>query len=58
MQGGPAQAIIMSGMGHFPMSEDPALFLEYLHPVLAKIGWSGLQSLAPRPSRFARLTRV
>ena len=38
MQGGPAQAIIMSGMGHFPMSEDPALFLEYLHPMLAKIG--------------------
>ena len=27
----------MEGMGHFPMSENPARFLDYLRPVLAKI---------------------
>ena len=27
----------MRGMGHFPMSENPALFKEYLMPVLEKI---------------------
>ncbi len=27
---------IMKGMGHFPMSEDPQRFLQYLKPVLAK----------------------
>lgn len=32
-----AQATIMSGLGHFPMSEDPARFLSYLHPVLERI---------------------
>jgi pimeloyl-ACP methyl ester carboxylesterase len=32
-----AQAIIMDGMGHFPMSEDPEGFLTYLRPVLADI---------------------
>ncbi len=32
-----AQAIIMDGMGHFPMSEDPESFLNYLRPVLADI---------------------
>jgi len=32
-----AQAIIMDGMGHFPMSEDPESFLSYLRPVLASI---------------------
>lgn len=28
---------VMKGLGHFPMSEDPARFREYLLPVLAKI---------------------
>jgi len=28
---------VMQGMGHFPMSENPALFREYLAPVLDKI---------------------
>ena len=32
-----AEAIIMDGMGHFPMSEDPEKFLAYLHPVLDEI---------------------
>ena len=32
-----AQITIMDGMGHFPMSEDPAGFLGYLRPVLADI---------------------
>ncbi len=32
-----AQATIMSGLGHFPMSEDPARFLTHLRPVLEKI---------------------
>ena len=32
-----AQATIMKGLGHFPMSEDPPRFIEYLLPVLAKI---------------------
>lgn len=32
-----AQATIMNGMGHFPMSEDPENFLSYLRPVLADI---------------------
>jgi hypothetical protein len=27
----------MRGLGHFPMSEDPGLFVSYLLPVLAKI---------------------
>jgi hypothetical protein len=27
----------MKGMGHFPMSEDPKSFLEYLLPVLTRI---------------------
>lgn len=35
-----AEAIIMKGMGHFPMSENPAGFREYLLPVLAKIAES------------------
>ena len=33
-----AQATIMSGLGHFPMSEDPQRFLDYLRPVLEAIG--------------------
>ena len=32
-----AQATIMKGLGHFPMSEDPAKFNDYLLPVLEKI---------------------
>ena len=28
---------LMEGMGHFPMSEDPAQFKKYLLPVLADI---------------------
>ncbi len=27
----------MKGLGHFPMSEDPPLFVSYLLPVLEKI---------------------
>ena len=32
-----AQATIMKGLGHFPMSEDPKRFNDYLLPVLEKI---------------------
>jgi len=32
-----APATIMKGLGHFPMSEDPAKFVSYLLPVLEKI---------------------
>ena len=32
-----AEAAIMQGLGHFPMSEDPEKFAGYLLPVLAKI---------------------
>jgi len=32
-----AQVTIMEGLGHFPVSEDPAKFLSYLRPVLAEI---------------------
>ncbi|MBV9827434.1 MAG: alpha/beta hydrolase [Alphaproteobacteria bacterium] len=35
-----AKASIMKNLGHFPMSEDPALFLSYLEPVLAEIAGS------------------
>jgi pimeloyl-ACP methyl ester carboxylesterase len=31
------EAVIMEGMGHFPMSEDPAGFLAHLRPVLDRI---------------------
>lgn len=31
------QATIMEGLGHFPMSEDPAKFLTHLRPVLQEI---------------------
>ena len=31
------QAVIMEGLGHFPMSENPAKFLTYLMPVLDQI---------------------
>ncbi len=32
-----AQATIMQGLGHFPMSEDPQRFLTYLLPILDRI---------------------
>lgn len=32
-----AEATIMKGLGHFPMSEDPDAFIRYLMPVLEKI---------------------
>lgn len=32
-----AEATIMPGLGHFPMSEDPARFITHLLPVLARI---------------------
>ena len=32
-----AEATIMKGLGHFPMSENPPRFIEYLLPVLEKI---------------------
>jgi pimeloyl-ACP methyl ester carboxylesterase len=32
-----AEVIIMAGLGHFPVSEDPAKFMTYLRPVLAAI---------------------
>ena len=32
-----ASYTLMRGMGHFPMSEDPVRFKEYLMPVLAEI---------------------
>jgi pimeloyl-ACP methyl ester carboxylesterase len=32
-----AKTTIMDGMGHFPMSENPALFKTYLMPVLDEI---------------------
>jgi pimeloyl-ACP methyl ester carboxylesterase len=32
-----AEATIMQGLGHFPMSEDPERFISYLLPVLARI---------------------
>jgi pimeloyl-ACP methyl ester carboxylesterase len=33
-----SEVTIMSGLGHFPMSEDPEKFKTYLRPVLDKIG--------------------
>ena len=32
-----AQFEVMRGMGHFPMAENPELFMEYLRPALAKL---------------------
>ncbi len=34
---GGSKAVIMEGMGHFPMSENPALFREHILPVLDQI---------------------
>ena len=36
-----AQVTIMKELGHFPMSENPALFLSYVEPVLADIAARG-----------------
>ena len=46
-----AQATIMKGLGHFPMSEDPPKFIEYLLPVLEKIraGVRGVRKSPPIP---------
>ena len=38
---------IMKGMGHFPMSEDPARFLEYLRPVLGQAAQARFRKLQP-----------
>jgi pimeloyl-ACP methyl ester carboxylesterase len=35
------QVTIMRQLGHFPMSENPALFLSYLEPVLREIAAKG-----------------
>jgi len=32
-----AKLTVMERLGHFPMSEDPPLFLSYLRPILAEI---------------------
>jgi pimeloyl-ACP methyl ester carboxylesterase len=32
-----AKLTVMKGLGHFPMSENPKAFLEYLKPVLQEI---------------------
>jgi pimeloyl-ACP methyl ester carboxylesterase len=32
------EVTIMKGLGHFPMSENPAEFFRHLLPVLEKIG--------------------
>ena len=32
-----SKAVVMEGMGHFPMSENPALFREHILPVLKEI---------------------
>jgi pimeloyl-ACP methyl ester carboxylesterase len=32
-----AQFEVMKGLGHFPMAENPALFLRYLRPALARL---------------------
>lgn len=37
-----AKATIMEGLGHFPMSEDPASFLRHLRPVLNEISGGGI----------------
>ncbi|MEX0784782.1 MAG: alpha/beta hydrolase [Dehalococcoidia bacterium] len=40
---------VMEGVGHFPMSENPEVFIEYLRPVLDRIS-AGVDSLAGRPA--------
>ena len=36
-----ARVTIMTGLGHFPMSENPAEFRKYLLPILAEIRAAG-----------------
>ena len=43
--GGP-DAVIMEGIGHFPMSENPELFLSHLRPILDRIAESEPQAEA------------
>ena len=33
-----AEFEVMRGIGHFPMAENPELFLQYLHPALGRLG--------------------
>src|SRR5207302_10394358 len=47
-----AKVTIMQGLGHFPMSENPASFLGYLRPVLHELRRRSLAS-APRSSPHA-----
>jgi pimeloyl-ACP methyl ester carboxylesterase len=37
-----AKAVIMQGLGHFPVSEDPERFVGYLRPVLDEILAKGI----------------
>jgi len=32
-----AEFQVMQGMGHFPMAENPVLFMKYLRPALSKL---------------------
>lgn len=43
-----AEATIMDGLGHFPMSEDPAKFLDYLLPILTRIRTSSAAKTAAK----------
>jgi pimeloyl-ACP methyl ester carboxylesterase len=47
-----AEATIMKGLGHFPMSEDPARFIDYLLPVLARI--RDAETASPLPAWMVR----
>ena len=52
-----AQAFIMRGLGHFPMSENPELFLSHLRPVLAEILARHRGELPSSGSHAAEVTR-
>jgi len=53
-----AECIIMEGIGHFPMSENPEVFKEYLIPVLKKIIQSDREERDfSRPSYESRSNR-
>ncbi|KQY07830.1 alpha/beta hydrolase [Mycobacterium sp. Root135] len=41
------KAVIMTGLGHFPMSEDHERFMTYLHPVLDAIEAAGPTPVGP-----------
>ena len=51
-----AKVTIMKELGHFPMSENPDLFLSYLEPVLAEIARARihLMSLRAKRTQFRR----